>query len=235
LIACQEKASNNIQMILHPKAFIFDLNGTMIDDMSYHVSSWYQLVNHLGATMSYDQVQEECYGKNGELLDRIFPGRFSDQEKQGISIEKERRYQQEFRPHLKLIRGLGRLLKEASKNHISMAIGSAAIPYNIDFVLVGLNIRKYFDVIVSAEDVIKSKPDPETYLKCADKLRLYPWECIVFEDSPKGVEAAAKAGMKAVVITTMCEENEFTQYDNIIRFVPDYSKLTTDSVLASKF
>jgi beta-phosphoglucomutase family hydrolase len=212
-------------MILQPKAFIFDLNGTMIDDMKFHIKSWYQILNHLGAELSYDQVKEECYGKNHELLERIFPGRFSEEEKHRMSIEKEKTYQQEFKPHLKLIRGLGQLLKQTNKAGVKMAIGSAAIMYNIDFVLDGLGIRKYFDVIVSADDVSSSKPHPETYLKCADQLRLYPWECVVFEDSPKGIEAAANAGMKAVAITTMNKREDFDQYDNIIRFIDNYSEL----------
>jgi beta-phosphoglucomutase len=66
----------------------------------------------------------------------------------------------------------------------------------------------------------------ETFLKCAEQLHLYPWECVVFEDSPKGVEAAASAGMKSVVITTMSGKEEFKAYDNIISFIPDYRSLT---------
>jgi beta-phosphoglucomutase len=212
-------------MKLHSKAFIFDLNGTMIDDMAYHIQAWHQILDHLGASLSYEEVKAQCYGKNDELLDRIFPGRFSANEKENISLEKERRYQQEFRPRMKLIQGLDRLLKTTHSNNIKMAIGSAAIRFNIDFVLDGLNIRNYFSSIVSADDVTKSKPHPETYLKCADELQVRPEDCIVFEDAPKGVEAAANANMKAVVITTMSNESEFSQFNNILTFISDYSKL----------
>ena len=110
-----------------------------------------------------------------------------------------------------------------------MAIGSAAIRFNIDFVLDGLNIRNYFSSIVSADDVTKSKPDAETYLKCAEELEVLPTDCIVFEDSPKGVEAAANANMKAVVITTMSKEKEFSQYDNILTFINNYNKVGVES------
>jgi beta-phosphoglucomutase family hydrolase len=208
-----------------PRAFIFDLNGTMIDDMSYHIRAWHGIVNGLGASLNYEQVKEECYGKNGELLERIFPGRFSDAEKDKISIEKEKKYQEEFRPHLKLITGLDEVLREAKESGIKMAIGSAAIRFNIDFVLDGLDIADYFDAIVSADDVKKSKPDAETYIKCAKMLGINPAECIVFEDSPKGVESAANAGMKSVVITTMSTANEFSQYDNILQYIADYNDL----------
>ena len=73
-----------------------------------------------------------------------------------------------------------------------MAIGSAAIPFNIDFILDQLDIRKYFKAIVSAEDVGISKPHPETFLKAARLINVDPSLCLVFEDAPKGVEAAGQ-------------------------------------------
>ena len=104
-----------------------------------------------------------------------------------------------------------------------MAIGSAAIAYNVDFVLDGLNLRKYISSIVCADDVQISKPNPETFLKAAEKLGVAPADCIVFEDAPKGVEAAANAGMKSVVVTTMHDKEEFNSYDNVLMFVSDYT------------
>ncbi|MDB5210468.1 MAG: family phosphatase, partial [Sediminibacterium sp.] len=151
------------------------------------------------------------------------PGRFSEEEKTKMSYDKETAYQLAFRPSLKLLDGLDEFLARASNENIPMAIGSAAIIYNIDFVLDGLNIRHYFPVIVAAENVAMSKPDPETYLKCADQLGVSYGNCIVFEDAPKGVEAAQNAGMQCVVLTTMHTKEEFSRYDNIICFVKDYT------------
>lgn len=68
------------------KAFLFDLNGTMIDDMHYHIKAWHDILNALGATISMERMKEECYGKNDELLERMFPGRFSDEQKHEMSI-----------------------------------------------------------------------------------------------------------------------------------------------------
>ena len=205
-------------------AFIFDLNGTMIDDMEYHAKAWSDILNNdLKAALTLDQVRAEMYGKNVELLDRVFgKNYFSPEREQEISVEKERRYQEAFRPHLSLIRGLDQFLQKTEASGISMAVGTAAIPINIDFVLDGLNIRHYFKAIVSADDVIKSKPDPETFTKCAELLHVRPENCIVFEDAPKGVEAAENAGMSCVVITTMHPQEEFKNYKNIISFIEDY-------------
>lgn len=205
------------------KAFLFDLNGTMIDDMAFHIEAWYKILNNLGAILRMEEVKEQCYGKNGELLERIFPGRFSDAEKDSLSMEKEKAYQQAFRPLLKLLPGLDDFLVRADRAGIPMAIGSAAIMFNIDFVLDGLQIRNYFPVIVSAEQVAISKPHPETYVSCADQLRIRYSNCIVFEDAPKGVEAAQNAGMECVVLTTMHTKEEFAQYSNISCFVNDYN------------
>jgi HAD superfamily hydrolase (TIGR01509 family) len=205
------------------KAYIFDLNGTMINDMPYHIRAWHRIVNDLGSKLSLEEVKQECYGKNEEVLERIFPGRFTLEERTKIGLEKEKQYQVEFRPHLKLVSGLDDFLQRAYKKGIKMAVGSAAIRFNIDFVLDGLQIRKYFDAIVSADDVVHSKPDPETYTKCANKLNIDHKDCLVFEDAPKGAESAQNAGMDCIIVNTLHEREEFEKYENVICFTADFS------------
>jgi beta-phosphoglucomutase len=213
-------------MVANYKAFLFDLNGTMVNDMPYHVKAWHGILNDLGAGITMEQMQLECYGKNHELLERIFPGRFSQKEKDQMSWQKEKQYQENFKPQLQLIRGLDHFLQQSHEAGIKMAIGSAAIMFNIDFVLDELNIRHYFDALVSADNVNDSKPNPETWLLCAKELGVSPHDCLVFEDSFKGVESALNAGMDCVVITTMHREEEFTDYSNIVSFIDDYSAVS---------
>jgi beta-phosphoglucomutase family hydrolase len=214
------------------KAFLFDLNGTMIDDMSYHVKAWYDVFKEAGAAVTMEETKRQCYGKNQELVERIFPGRFSDEEIQRMSLEKERKYQRSFRPHLKLIRGLDDFLEDARKAGIRLAIGTAAIRHNVDFVLNGLKLHTSFDVIVSADDVINSKPDPETFLKCAGQLEVKNGECLVFEDSPKGTEAAKRAGMDCLAITTMHTRHEFDE-SNILDFIDTYDSVRVSELLSN--
>ena len=213
---------------MQQKAFIFDLNGTMIDDMDFHIRAWHTILTSLGAELSLEQVKLECYGKNEELLERIFPGRFSNEEMQTMILQKEQTYQLEFKPHLKLIAGLASFLQKAHAESIPMGIGSAALPMNINYVLDGLQIRHYFKAIVSAVDVAFSKPHPETFLFCAKQLGVEPSNCIVFEDSPKGVLAAKMAGMQSVILTTMHSADEFEEGDDILLKVSDYS---TDAII----
>lgn len=197
----------------------------MIDDMSYHTKAWYDILNNdLKAGLSWEEVKQQMYGKNQELLVRVFgPEKFTHEEMDVLSLEKEKRYQSAFKPHLQLIDGLDSFIKKAYAEGIALAIGSAAITYNVDFVLDGLNIRNYFSSIVCADNVQISKPHPETFLKAAAELRIAPVDCIVFEDAPKGVEAAANAGMKAVVLTTMHTKEEFAGYANVLFFIKDYN------------
>ncbi len=220
-------------MSIQPAAIIFDLNGTMINDMEFHIRAWTEILNKdLKAGLSPEQVRRQMYGKNSELFIRVFgEGRFTEDEMEYWSVEKEKRYQDAYRPHLTLINGLEDFLEKAREKRIPMAIGSAAIPFNIDFILDELDIRKYFSAIVSADDVEISKPNPETFLKAAALLESDPSACLVFEDAPKGVEAAIRAGIPCVVLTTMHSRIEFAESDHILAFIKDY----TDPFIGSLF
>lgn len=190
--------------------------------------------DELGANLSWEAVKKEMYGKNSEVLERVFgKGRFTEEEMNALSIDKEKRYQSEYIDHLRLIPGLQQFLEKANALKIPMAIGSAAIMFNIDFVLDNLNIRHFFSAIVSADDVQHSKPHPETYLKAARQLGIAPQNCLVFEDAPKGVEAAQNANMPCVVLTLLHEQEDFAQYNNTVQFIKDYTHLSPADLLQS--
>ncbi len=209
------------------KSFIFDLNGTMVNDMPYHIQAWHNQIIALGGNLTLEEMKHQCYGKNDELLERVFPNRFSLEERIRIGNEKEALYRVEFKPYLKLIPGLDTFLKIANEKSIKMGIGSAAITENIEFVLHNTIAGNYISTVVSANDVSLSKPHPETFLKCADLLNTVPNECLVFEDTPKGVECALNAGMEAVVILGEHEQAEFEAFGNVIHYAKDYINLNS--------
>lgn len=210
---------------MKPKAFLFDMNGTMIDDMQYHESAWHDILNNqIGYSITMAETKKHMYGKNEELFERLFgTKKYTAEEIAAWSLEKEKKYQQHFLPHLKLIEGLDVFLDKAYIQKIEMAIGTAASPFNVDFVLDHLPVKKYFGAIVTADDVNTSKPNPEVFLKCADILNVKYEDCVVFEDAPKGVEAALNAGMKAIVLLTYHDRSEFEHLENILMFVSDYN------------
>jgi len=220
------------QMTSKYKAFIFDMNGTMIDDMGYHESAWYDvLVNQLKAPLTLEQVRYQLYGTAEEMFQRVFgTDKFSKEEILSISSRKESLYRQEFLPHLKLINGLQTFIEKAKANQFGLAIGTAAPVPNIDFVLDNLNLRHLFPIVIGPDDVIESKPHPEVFLKAADRLGIQPEHCIVFEDAPKGIEAAARSGMKAIGITSYHTADELRN-NNVLFTIEDYMDKRLEQLL----
>jgi HAD superfamily hydrolase (TIGR01509 family) len=210
------------------QVFIFDLNGTIVDDMRFHQEAWYDILRDMGSTLSYKEVIHELYGKDSELLERIFNRPFVASEVETITSKVEKQYQSLVRDKLRPIRGLSEFLERLRARNKFLAIGTGASPLNTEFILRELDIRHLFNAIVKADDVVQGKPDPETYLKVSSLLNVSPASCIVFEDAPSGAEAAFKAGMDCVVITTLHKADEFTAGDGVKFFIDDY----TDSRLS---
>jgi beta-phosphoglucomutase len=208
------------------KAIIFDMDGTMINNMHYHLLAWERMVEELGYSIRGAELFAQLYGSNKGVVERIFgQGKFSADEIQEISDTKEAYYRDLYAPHIKLIEGLPAFLDSCRERNILLALGTASNMPNINFTLDTLNIRPYFSAVVSADDVQFGKPHPETYLKAAALLGHAAADCTVFEDVPKGVEAAANAGMNTVVLTTTHQPEDFTQFSNIITFIANYTEL----------
>lgn len=150
-----------------------------------------------------------------------------------LAQEKDVLYRDMYRPHRAAIQGFEQLVTTARARGVSLAVATSAPPLNIVFTLDELDLRRHFDAVVGAADVAHGKPHPDVFLKAAEKLGMNPSDCVVFEDAPMGVEAARRAGMRAVVITTTLPAEAFAEYDNVIRVVNHYEDLSVDDLLAS--
>lgn len=204
-------------------ALIFDMDGTMVDNMMTHHRGWQKTLAVYGLDLTLEEVIATCHGKNVEIIERLFPGKYSIEERERISFEKESWYRSIFLPDLKLIAGLAELLETAQKNGIPMGIGTAAPKANVDFALDNLGIRHYFQAVIHADDVEKGKPEPEVFFKVADKLGVPYANCLVFEDSPTGAKTALNAGMKAIILTTTHRAEEFAEIPSVLRCVSDFT------------
>lgn len=234
MVAASESALS-LPFRIHPAAFgcrihtrfdamalIFDMDGTMVDNMMTHHHGWQMTLAHYGLDLTLEEVMATCHGKNLEIIERLFPGKYTLEERQRISDEKESWYRSIFLPELKLVPGLAELLESAREAGIPMGIGTAAPRQNVDWALDNLGIRSYFQAVIHADDVDKGKPDPEVFFKVADRLGVAYPDCLVFEDSPTGAKTALNAGMKAIILTTTHTEEEFAGIDSVIRCVPDF-------------
>lgn len=207
------------------QGFIFDMDGTMVDNMMVHHRAWQRKLAENGLELTLEEVREQIHGINEEIIERLFGDRFTPEQRHRIAWEKEAAYREIFLAELKLIDGLDRFLKEAHALGIPMGIGTAAPRENVDFVLDNLGLRPYFKAIFDARMVTKGKPDPEVFLKVAEALQLKPENCLVFEDSPTGAEASRRAGMTAIILTTTHTPGEFARFDHVLQLIPDFSGL----------
>ncbi len=206
-------------------ALIFDMDGTMVDNMMVHHRAWQQKLAEIGLNLTLEEVIANCHGKNDEILQRLFGEKYNFEERDRISYEKEAVYREVFLKDLKLIDGLNDMLKTAFKMGIPMGIGTAARPENVDYVLDNLNIRHYFKAIVTSADVDKGKPDPSVFFMVADILGVKYSNCLVFEDSPTGAKTAVNAGMKAIILTTTHKAEEFSEFSSVLKCLPDYTSI----------
>ena len=214
------------------KGVIFDLDGTMVDNMMVHHRAWQRKLEELGLNLTLEEVREQIHGINDEIFVRLFGDRFTPAQRKQFAYDKEAEYRTIYKNEIKLIDGLPEFLDHLKAEEIPMAIGSAAPPENIDFVLDTLNIRSYFKTVLHAGDVEKGKPDPEIYQKCAAGLNLVPGDCLVFEDSPTGAEAARRAGIPLVIVTTTHTREEFEKYPNVLKFIKDFKELSFEALVS---
>ncbi|MCB0639820.1 MAG: HAD-IA family hydrolase, partial [Lewinella sp.] len=162
------------------QGIIFDMDGTMIDNMMVHHRAWQRKLASLGLEMSLEQVRQEIHGVNYEILERLFGDRFSYEDRLRISDEKEAEYRRIFKDELALLPGLPHLLDQIKQAGIPMAIGTAAPGENANFVLDELQLGDYFGAVVHAGHVKQGKPDPEVFQKAAAGLGLTAEHCLVF-------------------------------------------------------
>ncbi|QJE02591.1 HAD family phosphatase [Massilia forsythiae] len=208
-------------------AFIFDMDGTIVDNMAYHTTSWLQFFSRRGFDYEPDTFFRETAGAQGSEILRLRLGAdLPDFEVALLAQEKDALYRELYGPHRRTIDGFDDLVVQARAHGVPLAVATSAPPANIVFTLDEMDIRRHFDAVVGAADVERGKPHPDVFLKAAETLGADPAHCIVFEDAPLGVEAARRAGMRAVVLTTTLPASDFAQFDNVIRIVRDFSQLT---------
>ena len=184
------------------KAYIFDMDGTLVDNCAWHVKAWRAFAVRHGRAITERQVLEWMGAPSAYYMNRIFDRDVPKEECAALTREKESLYRELYAPHLKLPDGLGELLGNARRQGVKLAIATGGSIDNVDFVLDGLGIRDLFDVVVDASQYEHGKPAPDCYLIAAARLGLDPSECLVFEDAVGGVRAAKSAGMRVAAITT---------------------------------
>jgi beta-phosphoglucomutase family hydrolase len=214
------------------KVFIFDMDGTLVDNAGVHTQVWLQMFAELGVPITAREFHRQTSGKkNPQILRQVLGPDLSDSEIARYAERKESLYRTAYRPHLRLVDGLEKFLAEARRLGVPMAVATSAERVNIDFVLDGLGIRPYFCAVIGSEEVKQGKPHPEAFLTAAQEMGVAAEHCLVFEDSLTGIEAACRAGMKAIAVATTVDAAEFQGLPTVIRVVKDFTTLGPRALL----
>ncbi|WP_020569516.1 HAD family hydrolase [Neolewinella persica] len=202
-------------MTINCQALLFDLDGTLVDNMMVHHRAWQRKLAELGLEYSLERVKEEIHGVNLEILERLFGDRFTHEERTQIAWDKEAAYREIFAADFaaNIVPGTLDFIRQAHALGIPMAIGTAGPEENAFFVIDKLGIRELMGHIVHSGMVTQGKPHPEVFQQGADALGVDLKDCIIFEDSVTGAKAANNAGCPVVILTTTHTEPEFSELE----------------------
>lgn len=214
-------------------AAIFDMDGTLVDNMPLHIECWIALFRDEGRAVTIEDYHDVGIGGSAEEVARHFLGEhLTDAQTERLVGRKEFLYRTLARRKLKLPRGTRRLLRQARRAGIPLALATSAGPQNLAFFLETQKLNGYFDVVLDSEAVARTKPHPDVFLRAAERMGVAPAACLVFEDSLPGLEAARRAGMQAVAVATMHPADHLQKLPHVVKVVTDYAGLSLGETLA---
>jgi beta-phosphoglucomutase family hydrolase len=215
-------------------ALIFDIDGTIIDSMPYHGKSWPIMLARYGVGDEHVELLNRSAGRTGvELMRDIFGADLPEERARAMVEEKESIYREMFRPDFREVAGFVEFARTAKQAGLKLALGTAGNLENIAFAIAGLGLPDFFDAAVGAADVARGKPEPDIFLEAARRLNVPPAQCIVFEDAPLGIEAARRAGMRAVALTTSEPEHVFSSLGHVLHVCCDYRGLAIRELIGN--
>jgi beta-phosphoglucomutase len=215
-----------------PLAYIFDMDGTILDNMHLHTSAWMRMLPTLGiTTYTPERWERETSGvPNREIMRSLLKLDLDDAAIHAIGERKEAEYRAQARGQLRTMPGFHGFMTRIKSAGLRTAVATGAPPEAIALGLGETRLFAAFDAVVGAADVARGKPEPDIFLAAAERIGVPPAQCIVFEDAPMGVEAARRAGMRAVVIQGMMSDADVSAFPNVIRAIKTYDGLAPDEI-----
>jgi beta-phosphoglucomutase len=183
------------------RGVVFDFDGVIVNSHPVHTRTWKKFLESMGRTVSEKDLRYVLDGRTREDIIRHFFGKLDALTIAEYGRRKESMFREEA-ANVQTVKGLEKFLAELSEAQLPLAIASSGSRSRVSFLLNRLGLASRFQVVVTADDVVRGKPDPEVFLKAARSLNADPADLVVFEDAPSGVRAAMAAGMKCVGIAS---------------------------------
>jgi beta-phosphoglucomutase family hydrolase len=204
------------------------MDGVLADTGPIHFASWVKLGKRIGIEFTKEFFEQTFGQKSTTITRKLVVPEVDEENIEKWANFKEKIYREMVEGKLEPLPGVINLLTDLKLTGFKLAVGSSGPSENVDLLLNSLKIKEFFDVIITAAEVEKGKPDPDVFLIAADTINIKPENCIVIEDAPVGIEAAKRAGMKSIALTTTHNKEELVEAQLIIE---DLSKITIDDIL----
>jgi beta-phosphoglucomutase len=214
-------------MVSDQVGVIFDMDGVLVDSADAHFESWRRLGRELGIDITRRQFEETFGRQNRDII----PIRFGVTDAARIATladRKEQLYRDCVRSNPPIVDGAVALVRGLHAAGARLAVGSSGPRENIELMLRAMTVAHHFDVVVSADDVARGKPDPEVFALACERLGVAAGRCVVIEDAPAGVDAARRAGCRCVAVMMHHDRNALQSADRIVERLGD---LRVDEVL----
>lgn len=214
------------------RSVIFDVDGVLVDSYQSHWLSWSELARQTGVMFTEAEFTASFGQTSRQVLARHWgPDRPPD-ELAALDSRKEQIFRDLVSTNFPAMPGAVNLIKELSADGWTLAVGSSGPPENVDLVLDRLGCRALLSAIVTGRHVKKGKPDPEVFRIAARRMGASPDHCIVIEDAPVGIEAAARAGMRTVAfLSAGRSRSDFTAHAPQL-IVESFSELSSTKLAA---
>lgn len=181
---------------------IFDMDGVIVDSAASHFESWQRLAQERGTgPISEAQFKATFGGRNSEIIAEWF-GETDAARSKSLGDRKEMLYREIIRHDVRPMPGAKELIDRLAGEDITMAIGSSGPPENVRMICEAMGLTDAFRAIITGADVSRGKPDPEVFLRAAEGMSIAPADCVVIEDAPLGIEAACRARMRCIGLTS---------------------------------
>jgi beta-phosphoglucomutase family hydrolase len=194
---------------------LWDLDGVLVDTSELHYRSWQEALTEHDVELSRAEFRETFGMNNAGILRRLLGERYSAELYRQISEKKESAFRDSLKGNVALLPGARALLIAAREAGISQAIASSAPLANIQALVDELRFAEFFDALVSGAEM-PGKPNPDVFLEAARRIDAPASSCLVIEDAVAGVQAAHRAGMKCLAVTTTNSRQDLAEADRIV-------------------